>query len=100
MRRTGRAGGGSYRHPIQVSVLQPLFCILLRTKPTTVFGVGVVDDVDAQLVAGLPNLRFDARMAVAPGVADVARVVVGDPAAVDLPAPGVAAAVRRDVRQE
>jgi hypothetical protein len=51
-----------------------------------VLGVGVVDDVDAELVAGFPNFARDTRVAVGPGVADVTGMIIGDEPSVNYPA--------------
>ena len=48
--------------------------------------MGVVDDVDSELVGGLPDFAFDAGVAVGPGVADIAWMVVGDESSVNDPA--------------
>ena len=70
--------------------------LLCRFEPFIVFGVGVVNNVDAELVAGFPHCAWDAGMAVGPGVANVAGMIVGDEPSVHHPTKGVGATVGRD----
>jgi len=58
--------------------------------------VGVVDDIDAELVAGFPDFARDAGMTIGPSVANVAGMIVGDEPSVHDPTQGIGAAVGRD----
>jgi hypothetical protein len=48
--------------------------------------VGIINDVDPELIGRLPDLPFDSRMAVSPSIANVSRVVISDKSTVDNPA--------------
>src|SRR5262249_16235940 len=95
-RRAPRRGTAGRRRPGRRCEGSASF---LRLEPFILLQVGVEDDVGAEYVAGLPDVALDASVVVAPGVGQGTRVVVGNPAAVDLPAQGDGATMGHHDRQ-